>query len=143
VIDVNLTGVFATMQAAAAVMKPQKSGRIVCTASIAGMHTSAISGYAYSATKAGVIHLVHLAAAELAPYNIRVNGIAPGPFLTNIAGGRMFREPERADMMAATTALNRIANPDELKGLALLLASEASSYITGQVIPIDGGSLIK
>ena len=107
------------------------------------MHTSAISGYAYSATKAAVIHLVHLAAAELAPYNIRVNGIAPGPFLTNIAGGRMFREPERVDMMAATTALNRIANPDELKGLALLLASEASSYITGQVIPIDGGSLVK
>ena len=143
VIDVNLTGVFATMQAAAAVMKPQKSGRIICTASIAGMQTSSISGYAYSATKAAVIHLVHLAAAELAAHNIRVNGIAPGPFLTNIAGGRMFREPERVDMMAATTGLNRVADPAELKGLALLLASDASSFITGQVVPIDGGSLVK
>src|SRR5690606_24746630 len=63
VIDVNLTGVFATMQAAAAIMKPQRSGRIIATASIAGMRTSNISGYAYSATKAAVIHVVHLAAA--------------------------------------------------------------------------------
>ncbi|MCC2097027.1 MAG: SDR family oxidoreductase [Hyphomicrobiales bacterium] len=143
VINVNLTGVFATMQAAAAVMKPQKSGRIICTASIAGMQTSTISGYSYSATKAAVIHLVHLAAAELAPYDIRVNGIAPGPFLTNIAGGRMLREPDRVEFMAATTGLNRVADPSELKGLALLLASDASSFITGQVIPIDGGSLVK
>jgi len=143
VINVNLTGVFATMQAAAAVMKPQKSGRIVCTASIAGMQTSTISGYPYSATKAAVIHLVRLAAAELAPHNIMVNGIAPGPFLTNIAGGRMLREPERVEFMAATTSVNRVADPSELKGLALLLASDASSFITGQVIPIDGGSLVK
>ncbi|MGE3245684.1 MAG: SDR family NAD(P)-dependent oxidoreductase [Beijerinckiaceae bacterium] len=143
VINVNLTGVFVTLQAAAAVMKPQRSGRIIATASIAGMQTSAISGYPYSTTKAAVIHLVHLAAAELAPYNIRVNGIAPGPFLTNIAGGRMFREPERVEMMAATTGLNRVADPKELKGLALLLASDASSFITGQVVPIDGGSLVK
>lgn len=143
VIAVNLTGVFVTLQAAAAVMKPQKSGRIVATASIAGMQTSDVSGYPYSVTKAGVIHMVRLAAAELAPHNIRVNGIAPGPFLTNIAGGRMFREPERVTMMAAGTGLNRVADPSELKGLALLLASDASSFITGQVVPIDGGSLVK
>jgi NAD(P)-dependent dehydrogenase (short-subunit alcohol dehydrogenase family) len=143
VIAVNLTGVFVTLQAAAAIMKPQNGGRIIATASIAGMQTSDVSGYAYSTTKAGVIHLVHLAAAELAQYNIRVNGIAPGPFMTNIAGGRMFREPDRVAMMAAGTGLNRVADPSELKGLALLLASEASSFITGQVIPIDGGSLVK
>ncbi|MBM3607054.1 MAG: SDR family oxidoreductase [Alphaproteobacteria bacterium] len=143
VIDVNLTGVFATLQAAAAIMKPQRSGRIIATASIAGMRTSNVSGYAYSATKAAVIHVVHLAAAELAPYDIRVNGIAPGPFMTNIAGGRMFREPERVEMMAQGTGLGRVADPRELKGLALLLASDASSFITGQVIPIDGGSLVK
>lgn len=142
VIDVNLTGIFATMQAAAAVMKPQRRGRIIATASIAGIHTSQISGYPYSITKAGVIHMVHLAAAELAQHNIRVNGIAPGPFMTNIAGGRMKREPERVEMMAQTTAVKRVADPSELKGLALLLASDASSFITGQVIPIDGGSLV-
>jgi len=143
VIDVNLTGAFATMQAAAAVMKPQNSGSIVVTASIAGLQTSAISGYAYSATKAGVAYLTRLAAAELAAHNIRVNAIAPGPFLTNIADGRMFREPERVEFMASTTALGRVADPSELKGLALLLASGASGFITGQVIPIDGGSMVR
>lgn len=142
VLDVNLTGVFATLQAAAAVMKPQKSGRIIATASIAGIRTSNVSGYAYSATKAAVIQLVKLAAAELAQYDIRVNGIAPGPFLTNIAGGRMFTDPERREFMAQGTALKRVADPKELKGLVSLLASDGASFITGQVIAIDGGALV-
>jgi NAD(P)-dependent dehydrogenase (short-subunit alcohol dehydrogenase family) len=140
VIRVNQTGVFATMQAAAAVMKPNKSGRIIVTCSIAGLVTGSISGYTYSATKAAVVHLVHLAAVELAPYNIMVNGFAPGPFLTNIAGGRLHREPETVAFMANTVPLKRVADPSELKGLALLLASDASSYITGTVTPIDGGT---
>ena len=140
VLKINQTGVFATMQAAAAVMKPSKSGRIIVTCSISGMVTGSISGYTYSATKAAVIHLVHLAAVELAPYNIMVNGFAPGPFLTNIAGGRLFREPEVVEFMAGTVPLKRMADPKELKGLALLLASDASSYISGTVIPIDGGA---
>jgi enoyl-[acyl-carrier-protein] reductase (NADH) len=84
--------------------------------------------------------LVHLAAVELAPYNILVNGFAPGPFLTNIAGGRLHREPETVAFMANTVPLKRVADPSELKGLALLLASDASSYITGTVTPIDGGT---
>ena len=142
VLDVNLTGVFASMQAAAAVMKPQGSGRIVVTASIAGMRTSNVSGYAYSATKAAVIQLVKLAAAELAKYDIRVNGIAPGPFMTNIAGGRMFTDPVRREFMAQGTALKRVADPKELKALVSLLASDGASFITGQVIAIDGGALV-
>ncbi len=140
VVRINQTGVFATMQAAAAVMKPRKSGRIIVTCSISGLVTGSISGYTYSASKAAVIHLVHLAAVELAPYNIMVNGFAPGPFLTNIAGGRLHREPETVAFMASTVPLKRVADPSELKGLALLLASDASSYITGTVIPIDGGA---
>jgi NAD(P)-dependent dehydrogenase (short-subunit alcohol dehydrogenase family) len=71
---------------------------------------------------------------------VRVNAIAPGPFLTNIAGGRLHREPEVAGKFAATVPLGRLAQPDEIKGLALLLASPAGSFITGAVIPIDGGS---
>lgn len=142
VIAINQVGAFATVQSAARQMKPQRSGRIIVTCSISGLRTSTISGYAYSMTKAAVIHMVHLAALELAPHNIRVNGIAPGPFLTNIAGGRLFREPERQAAMAETVALKRVADPAELKGLALLLSSEGSSYITGQVIPIDGGSTV-
>ena len=140
VVRINQTGVFATMQAAARVMKPQRSGRIIVTCSISGMRTGVISGYTYSATKAAVVHLVHLAAVELAPFNIMVNGIAPGPFLTNIAGGRLHREPERAAFMANSVPLKRMADPQELKGLALMLASDASSFITGTVIPIDGGA---
>ena len=140
VVRVNQTGVFATMQAAAAAMKPRRAGRIIVTCSISGMITGAISGYCYAATKAAVIHLVHLAGVELAPHGITVNGFAPGPFLTNIAGGRMFREPEVVDFMAGTVPMKRVADPSELKGLALLLASDASSYITGTVIPIDGGA---
>ena len=140
VVRINQTGVFATMQAAARVMKPRKSGRIIVTCSISGMRTGAISGYSYAATKAAVVHLVHLAAVELAPHNIMVNGVAPGPFLTNIAGGRLRREPERAAFMASTVPMKRMADPAEIKGLALLLASDASSYLTGTVIPIDGGA---
>ncbi|MDF2115027.1 SDR family NAD(P)-dependent oxidoreductase [Roseiarcaceae bacterium H3SJ34-1] len=140
VVKINQTGVFATLQAAAAVMKPQKSGRIIVTASISGLRTSEVSGYPYTVTKAAVIHMVHLAAIELAPYNILVNGVAPGPFMTNIAGGRLFREPERVKAMANSVPLKRMADPQEIKGLALLLASGAGSFITGQVIPIDGGS---
>jgi NAD(P)-dependent dehydrogenase (short-subunit alcohol dehydrogenase family) len=143
VIAVNQTGVFVTLQAAAAIMKPQGFGRIIVTASISGMRVSDVSGYPYTVTKAAVIHLVHLAAVELAPYGVLVNGVAPGPFMTNIAGGRMFTDAERVKAMGASTLLNRVAHPSEIKGLALLLASDAGSFITGQVIPIDGGSTVK
>ena len=139
VLQVNLTSVFVTIQAAAERMKAQRSGRIIMTSSIAGIRAERMVGYAYAATKAAVNNLVRQAALELAPYNVMVNAIAPGPFLTNIAGGRLHREPEFVQEFAAMVPLGRIARPDELKGLALLLASQASSYITGTVIPIDGG----
>jgi NAD(P)-dependent dehydrogenase (short-subunit alcohol dehydrogenase family) len=140
VLDVNLTSVFRTIQAAAAHMKPRKSGRIIVTASIAGLRAEAPCGYAYAATKAAVINLVRQAAMELAPHNVMVNAIAPGPFLTNIAGGRLHRDPDAVKMFEAMVPLGRIARTDEIKGLALFLASGASSYVTGTVIPIDGGA---
>jgi NAD(P)-dependent dehydrogenase (short-subunit alcohol dehydrogenase family) len=139
VLQVNLTSVFVTIQAAAAHMKAQRGGRIIVTSSIAGIRAERMVGYAYAATKAAVNNLVRQAALELAPYNVMINAIAPGPFFTNIAGGRLHREPEFVQKFAAMVPLGRIAQPDELKGLALLLASPASSYITGTVIPIDGG----
>jgi NAD(P)-dependent dehydrogenase (short-subunit alcohol dehydrogenase family) len=70
---------------------------------------------------------------------VLINAIAPGPFLTNIGGGRLHREPETRQRFAEMVPLGRLARPDELKGLALLLASPASSFITGAMIPIDGG----
>ncbi|HKX08520.1 MAG TPA: SDR family NAD(P)-dependent oxidoreductase [Stellaceae bacterium] len=139
VLQVNLTSVFVTIQVAAERMKARRSGRIIVTSSIAGIRAERMVGYAYAATKAAVNNLVRQAALELAPYNVMINAIAPGPFFTNIAGGRLHREPEFVQKFAAMVPLGRIAKPDELKGLALLLASPASSYITGTVIPIDGG----
>src|SRR5690348_3584556 len=139
VLQVNLTSVFVTIQVAAERMKAQRSGRIIVTSSIAGIRAERMVGYAYAATKAAVNNLVRQTALELAPYNVMVNAIAPGPFFTNIAGGRLHREPEFVQKFAAMVPLGRIAQPDELKGLALLLASPASSYITGTVIPVDGG----
>ena len=140
VLQINLTSVFVTLRAAAERMKAQRSGRIVVTSSIAGIRGERMVGYAYAATKAAVNNLVRQAALELAPYDVTVNAIAPGPFLTNIGGGRLHREPEFVRKFAELVPMKRIARPDELKGLALLLASPASSYITGAVIPIDGGA---
>ena len=139
VLHINLSSVFETVRAASVPMKKQRSGRIIVTASVAGLKAERMVGYAYAATKAAVINIVRLAALELAPSNVMVNAIAPGPFLTNIAGGRLHREPEVVRQFERMVPLGRIAHTDELKGLALLLASPASSFITGTVIPIDGG----
>ena len=119
-------------------MKRQKSGRIVVTASIAGLQAETMVGYAYVATKTGVVGLVRQAAMELAPHNVTVNAIAPGPFFTNIAGGRL-NDPEVAAAFSGMVPMGRIADTAELQGLALLLASPAGSFITGTAIPIDGG----
>jgi NAD(P)-dependent dehydrogenase (short-subunit alcohol dehydrogenase family) len=135
----NQTSVFATMQGAAAQMKKQKSGRIIVTASIAGLRSEIIVGYGYTATKAAIINIVRHAALELGPYNICVNAICPGVFKTNIGGGRAWRDPVAAKEFSAGIPLGRMAETDEMKGLALYLASPASSYLTGAIIPIDGG----
>lgn len=141
VLGINLTGVFATVRAAAAAMKPRRAGRIIVTSSIAGVRGEPMVGYAYAATKAAVANLVRQAAIELGPFNILINAIAPGPFRTNIAGGRMRAEPAFERAFAEACPLGRVADPDEIKGLALLLASPAASYMTGTVIPVDGGTL--
>jgi NAD(P)-dependent dehydrogenase (short-subunit alcohol dehydrogenase family) len=128
------------VQAAAAHMQRQRAGRIIVTASISGMRSESISGYAYVATKAAVINLVRHTATELAQDNVLVNAIAPGPFYTNIADGRLRRDPDLVKQFEDEVPLHRIAQPHEIKGLALFLASDASSYVTGTVIPIDGGA---
>lgn len=138
VLAVNLTGVFATVQAAAGVMSPRRRGSIIAVASVAGLKAEPMVGYAYAATKAAVVNLVRQAAAELAPQGVRVNGIAPGPIRTNIGGGRL-GDPEVEAGFRGAVPMGRIGEPDEIKGLALLLASDASSFITGVTIPVDGG----
>lgn len=139
VIGTNQNGAFATAKFAAQHMIPRKYGRIILTASVAGLFAEGAS-YSYGASKAAVAHLVTSLSRQLAPHNILVNGIAPGPFLTNIGDGRLHTQPEVVKMFADMVPLGRMAKPEEMKGLALLLASPASSFITGTVVMIDGGT---
>ncbi len=136
---VNLSGAFLTMRAAAKHMKRRRSGSIVVTSSVAALRASSLPSYGYHAAKAGIAQAVRVAALELGPYNVRVNAIAPGPFATNIAGGRL-RTPEGVAMFSKTLPMARVADVKEIMGLALLLASPASSFITGAIIPVDGGT---
>ncbi|HYX74319.1 MAG TPA: SDR family oxidoreductase [Steroidobacteraceae bacterium] len=138
VIDVNLTGVFATLRAAARIMKPQRSGKLIVTTSVAGYQCEPAIGSAYMAAKAGAAHLMRCVAQELAAFNITVNAIAPGFFVTNIGGGHA-KNPDVQRAMAALMPMQRVGFPEDITGLALFLASAASAYLTGQQITIDGG----
>jgi NAD(P)-dependent dehydrogenase (short-subunit alcohol dehydrogenase family) len=139
VIAINLGGVFSTLQSAARHVTPDGRGRVVVTASVAGLGGDPMVGYAYAASKAGVIALVKQAAADLGRSGILVNAIAPGSFRTNIADGRI-KQPGAAEQFARTTLVGRLADPDEMQGLALFLASPASSYVTGATFVVDGGA---
>jgi len=138
VIDINLTGVFATCRAAARHMRPRKSGRIIITTSLAALKSEAVIGAAYMAAKAGAAHLMRNIALELAAYNITVNAIAPGFFITNIGGGHA-HNPETQKAVSKSVPMHRVGWPKDMAGLALFLASPASGYLTGQQIVIDGG----
>lgn len=142
VIAVNLTAVFSTIRNAARHMKATGGGRIIVTSSVAARVNETFVGTAYMPAKAGVDHLVRNTAMELAAFGILVNCISPGPFATNIAGGRLKNAADRA-AFEAQSLLGRIADPDEIKGLALFLASPASSYVTGAQMTIDGGSSLR
>ena len=138
VIDVNLNGVFATLRAAARHMKPRKSGRIIVTTSLAALKSEAVIGAAYMAAKAGAAHLMRNVALELAAYNIAVNAIAPGFFITNIGGGHA-HDPAIQKRISKSVPMHRVGFPADMAGLALFLSSPASGYVTGQQFVIDGG----
>ncbi len=138
VIDVNLSGVFATIRSATRYLRPQRSGRIIVTTSLAAIKSEAVIGAAYMAAKAGCAHLTRNVALELAAYGITVNAIAPGFFVTNIGGGHA-KDPAAQAALAKDIPMHRVGFPGDIKGLALFLASPASAYVTGQQIVIDGG----
>jgi len=138
IMSLNLTSVFATIQAAVRHFKPRRSGRIIVTSSVSSFKAEQLVGSAYPPSKAGVAQLVRQAALELAQYNITVNAIAPGPFITNIAGGRLKDAAARAPFERAIP-MHRLGNADDIQGLALFLASPAAKYITGAQIVVDGG----
>jgi NAD(P)-dependent dehydrogenase (short-subunit alcohol dehydrogenase family) len=141
-IDVNLHGVVSTVQAAAKHMKRQRSGSIVTTASTAGLRNDPYTPYSYAIAKAGVVNFTKQAAHDLARWGVRVNAIAPGPFKTNLGGGSATSADADA-LWRAVVPLGRMGNPAEIRGLALLLASKAGSFMTGGVYPIDGGALLQ
>ena len=138
VIDINLNGIFATARAAARHMRPRGFGRIVVTTSLAATAVEPAIGAAYMTAKAGAKHLMHCLALELAADGITVNAIAPGFFVTNIGGGHA-HDPDQQAAVAKNIPMHRVGQPDDIKALALFLASPASEYITGQEIVIDGG----
>jgi NAD(P)-dependent dehydrogenase (short-subunit alcohol dehydrogenase family) len=140
ILELNLTSCMSLCRAVAPGMKERRWGRIIHISSIMGL-ASASGRNIYSATKSALLGLARASALDLGPFNITVNCIAPGPFLTEMPLGILNKEQQ--DFFASRTALGRWAEPAELAGPALLLASEAGSYITGTVIVVDGGCLAK
>lgn len=137
VMETNVKGLFFCCQAAAARMIPRRRGTIINLASVHGL-VSAPERAAYSASKGAVIQLTRTLAVEWAPHNIRVNGIAPG-FTRTPTREVTFGDPTRLRALLARYPLGRVAGPDDMVGAALFLASEASAFVTGQTIVVDGG----
>jgi len=140
VINLNLTAVFALTQAVGKqAMIPARYGRIVNLASMAGLQGTDprfMRTIAYNTSKGGVVNFTRSLAAEWAQYGITVNAIAPGVFPSKMSQGMI---DKTESVILDQTPLKRLGGPEDLKGVAVLLASDASAYITGQTIAVDGG----
>lgn len=141
ILSVNLTGVLNISQAAIPYMKKQGGGSIACMSSVSAQRGGGIlGGPHYSAAKAGVLGLAKAMARELGPDGIRVNCVAPGLIATDISTGKLTEE-KKAEI-AASVPLNRLGRAEEVAGAYLFLASDLSSYLTGNTIDVNGGMLI-
>ena len=138
--ELNLTSAMRLSRALVPAMKEQGWGRVIHVSSVLGLGGKE-GRNGYCASKAGMVGLTRASALDLGPHGITVNCIAPGPFLTDLPGRLLSDEQKKR--FAERTALGRWGRPEELMGPALLLASEAGSYITGSVISVDGGCLIR
>ena len=139
IIDINLKGTFLTMQAFAPHMRPHTNASIINISSTSAVVSRATSVH-YTASKGGVRALTQGFAAALAPLGIRVNAIGPGPVLTSLNEQRL-SDPAERDRSLARVALGRLGTPEDVAGLAVFLATEDASYITGSSIYVDGGLL--
>ena len=142
VVDLNLTAMFvASQEVGKRCMLPRRSGKVINIASILGLigggDAERPATIAYNTTKGGVVNFTRSLAAEWAPHNINVNAIAPGFFPTKMTQG--LRKMLGDDRLAARAPMNRMGGPEDLKGIAVLLASDACSFITGQIVAVDGG----
>jgi NAD(P)-dependent dehydrogenase (short-subunit alcohol dehydrogenase family) len=139
IMNLNLKGLFFLGQAAAKVMKDQGGGKIINVASVAGITPDILP--VYSISKAGVIMATKVMAQQWAQYNIRVNAIAPGLAKTKFSEA-LWSNPAIEKAVMERTPLRRVAEPDEMVGAVIFLASDASSYVTGHVLVVDGGTVI-
>lgn len=137
-INVDLNGVFYCSKAVAKHMVEQKSGKIINISSIAGIVPLRLQ-IAFTAAKAGVVNMTRAMALELAPYNIHVNCIAPGSTLVEGTRELFYSDPSMAEKLLSHIPLRRPAEPEEMTGAALFLASKDSDYVTGNILVVDGG----
>ncbi len=140
VLEINLTSCMALTRALVPQMKERRWGRVLHISSVLGF-LSKEKRNVYSATKSALLGLARASAIDLGSFGITVNCLAPGPFLTDLPASVLSEAEKRA--FADHTALGRWARPEELVGAALLLASDAGSYITGTTIVVDGGFMVR
>lgn len=139
-ISINLSGTFNVFKAVVPIMKDQEGGRIIAISSAAARSASTVSGVAYVAAKAGIEAMVRQLAFRLAPHAITVNAVAPGAVDTVMP--RDSFSAEELNRMVETIPLRRMARPEEVAEAVLYLGSEAASYVTGEILDLNGGSLV-
>jgi dehydrogenase/reductase SDR family protein 4 len=141
VLEVNLKGAFLMSKAVAREMIKQGGGRIINMSSVSGLRARADGTGAYCISKAAMNMMTQVMARELAPHQILVNAIAPGSIKTDFSRVN-WTDPERKAQRIREIELKRFGEPEEVVGVALFLASEASSFVTGEIIRVDGGQTI-
>jgi NAD(P)-dependent dehydrogenase (short-subunit alcohol dehydrogenase family) len=139
IMNLNLKGLFFLSQAVGRIMKEKGGGKIINVSSVAGITPDLLP--IYSISKAGVNMITKVMAQQWAQYNIRVNAVAPGLTKTRFSEA-LWKNPDILKMAMIKTPMRRPAEPEEMVGAIIYLASDASSYVTGQIIAIDGGITI-
>jgi len=141
VMDLNVKSPFFLMQKLLprleAAARPGDPARVINVGSVDGMHTPIFENFSYAPSKAALHHLSRMLAAHLAARNVTVNVIAPGPFLTDMLAPMVDQMGE--DSILANVPLRRMGGPDDAAGVAIFLAARASAFVTGTVLPVDGG----
>jgi len=137
VVETNLTGTWLCCRAVSRIMKEAKRGSVINVGS-ALSHVGLAERTAYTAAKAGVLGMTRTLALEWAAFGVRCNAICPGPFLTEM-NRPLLAEPAKAAAVVGLTAVNRWAELHEIRGAAVFLASDASTYVTGSALDVDGG----